>query len=153
MNENSRAPARAFLKAHKTGVLTTISSEGAPRARLIYYGSNDDFSIYFLTRKNTRKAQDIASHHRGSFVVASEEVPQTLQIEGIIADVTDQAEADEVLAELTDRLLSNTLYGAPLMRLDPDALAYYRLTPTWIRFGDFTEGRSTDEVFESLPIS
>src|SRR3989344_3572024 len=103
-----RADALAFLKARKTGVLATISPSNPPRARTIYYAADDSFSIYFVTLANTRKPEDFKTNGRAAFVVSGEAVPQTLQMEGAITDLTETATIDPILVELTRVLMLNT---------------------------------------------
>ena len=47
---------------------------------------------------------------------------------------------------------SNAKYYMPLERFDPADVRYYKLTPEWIRFGDFTEGHHTDEVLKEIAV-
>ncbi len=149
-SEQKKLDALAFLKAHKTGVLATLSPQHTPHARLVYYASDDSFKIYFLTLSNTQKAEDISRDAHGAFVVAAEEVPQTLQISGTIEDLTNSAIVDPVVTELFEHLKSNDTYHAPVTRFDAGKVLFYCLTPTSIRWGDFTEGHSTEEVFTDI---
>src|SRR5665213_1105517 len=66
----------AFLKSHRVGVLSTLAEDGRPRARTIYFASDTDFNIYFLTFSNTRKAEDLSKHPQAAFTVSVEEKPQ-----------------------------------------------------------------------------
>jgi uncharacterized pyridoxamine 5'-phosphate oxidase family protein len=139
-----------FLKKHKTGVLATISPAGHPRARTIYYATDDAFNVYFVTLASTRKPEDFKAHERAAFTVSEEAVPQTVQMEGMVTDLTETATIDPVMVELTGKLMSNTTYFAPLTRFDTSKLLFYRLKPEWIRWGDFTHGHTTEEVFHPL---
>jgi general stress protein 26 len=141
-----RDEALSFLVGHSTGVLATVSKEGKPRARLVYYASDDAFRVHFITLANTRKAEDLAAHSHAAFVVAEAAAPRTVQIEGAVEDLTDSATVDPMLADFVRMLMSNTRFGAPLARFDTATLKFYRLTPDWVRWGDFTFGRGTDTV-------
>lgn len=145
-----RLDALAFLKAHKTGVLATLAASGHPHARTVYYASEDSFAVYFLTLASTRKAEDLRAHDRAAFVVSEEAVPQTLQLEGWVADLTETATVDPVLVELTRVLMSNSKFFAPLTRFDAAQIRFYKLTPEWIRWGDFTHGQGTEEVLSLI---
>jgi general stress protein 26 len=146
MDGDKRRDALTFLKSHKTGVLSTLSPEGHPRARTIYYSCDDAFNIFFITLTDTRKVKDITAHEQVAFVVSAEDVPQTLQLEGTAEDQTEVAVLDENIAEITKHWLSNTAYRAPLTHFDPGIIRYYRITPTWVRWGDFRTGEGTSEV-------
>ena len=145
-----KTEALAFLKAHKTGVLATISPSGHPRARTIYYACDDSFSIYFVTLIHTRKSDDIKEHERAAFVISEEQIPQTLQLEGPITDLTETATIDPVLSDLTKVLMSNTTYFAPITRFDSAKILFFRLKPDWVRWGDFTKGQGTEEVLSPI---
>lgn len=146
-NADKRASALEFLKNHKTGVLATISPDGMPRARLLYYSCDDAFNVSFLTLSTTRKVSDLSSNQSAAFTVAAEEIPQSLQMEGKISDLTDSGTIDASLSKLTEHWLSNTTFGAPLTRLDTEGIIkYYRFTPTWIRWEDFTSGQKASDI-------
>jgi len=145
-----RDEALSFLTGHNTGILATVSREGAARARLVYYACDDAFQVYFMTFANTRKASDLAAHPHAAFVITETEVPRTLQIEGQVTDLSDEAGVDPALSDLVHTLQSNAKFGAPLTRFDPSTLKFYRITPDWVRWGDFTLGRGTDNVLTQI---
>lgn len=145
-----RADALNFLKSHNTGVLSTISAEGAARSRLVYYVPGEDFSIYFLTLVGTRKVEDIQSHPAAAFCVANDAIPQSVQIEGSVEDVSDVPVSDAIMHAIFEQLVSNAKYHAPLARFDLATVKFFRVVPTWIRWGDFTSGNHTDEVLSEI---
>ncbi len=142
----TREEALAFLVHHESGVLSTVSKEGKPRSRQVYYTCDNAFNIYFLTLANTRKVADLAANPSAAFVVSELELPRTLQIEGSAANLTDTAALDPLLSSFIKTLMSHAQFGIPLERLDAAAVQFYRLTPDWVRWGDFTFGRGTDDV-------
>ncbi len=152
MEPDSRAAALAFLKAHKTGVLATIAESGAPHARTVYFASDDTFGIYFVTNADTRKWADLQKDARAAFVVSNESVPQTLQIEGSIENLTGTALIEPALVDLAAVILSNTHYFAPLTRFNPADMVFLKLTPQWVRFGDFTSGKGTATVLHEIAL-
>ena len=60
-----------FLKSHKTAVIATTAMGEAPQASTIYYIVDNDFSIYFLTGKETRKFKNLERDNRIAFVVGT----------------------------------------------------------------------------------
>ncbi len=146
-----RADALAFLKSYNTGVLSTLSAEGSPRGRLVYYVCDEAFSIYFLTLVHTRKVEDMQKHPHVAFTVANEAVPLTVQIEGIVQEVSDVPVSDTIVHQIFKELVSNSTYHAPLARFDAATVKFFRIVPTWIRWGDFTSGNHTDEVLFEIP--
>lgn len=152
MTESGKAAAASFLHTHSVGVLATLSPNGTPRARSVYYATDDSFSIYFWTLTSTRKTEDIATNAYGAFVVSDENTPQTLQIEGTISDLTETATINDVIHRLSEKFMERGTHFAPLTHLDSGKIVFYRLTPTWVRFGDFTDGFGSDKTFTEIPL-
>jgi general stress protein 26 len=149
-SEGKREEALSFLVNHDTGVLATLSRANETHARMVYYTCDDAFNIYFITLKNTRKVSDLASNEQAAFVVSEMEVPRTIQIEGVVEDLTSSAVVDPLLTDFVHRLMSHDKYGIPLSHFDASELKFYRLTPTWVRWGDFTFGEGTDKVLTEI---
>ncbi len=144
--------ARSFLNEHSVGVLATVSSEGGPRARTVYYASTSNFQVFFFTLSGTRKVADINGDHRAAFVVSDTSAPQTLQMEGVLTELPDTTIADPIVKELMDTLMEKGAHFAPLTHLDASRILFYKITPTWIRWGDFTKGDGTDEVLLEITV-
>lgn len=147
-----RDEALEFLKTQEAGVLATLSEEGSPRARTVYYAADDAFNIYFFTLVGTRKVEEAARDARAAFVVFSSATPRTVQIEGTLEDLTETATMDEHVRTLSDRMLSRGLFSTPVTHLDPGKITYYKLSPTWVRWGDFTKGEGTAAVLTEIPL-
>lgn len=145
-----KADALAFLKSYNTGVLSTLSPGGTPRSRTVYYVCGEDFSIYFLTLISTRKVEDVRHHAEVAFSVSNDAVPQSIEIEGVAKDVSDLPVSDATVHAIFEQLQSNAKYQAPLTHFDAAVVKLYRITPTWIRWGDFTSGKHTSEVLFEL---
>ncbi len=144
--------ALAFLKFHTLGALATLSPEGEPHVRLAYYAGDETFATYFMSLANTRKVADIHANPKAAFVVSSEDKAHTLQIEGVFEEITDTATFGPILAELTKHLYPNEEPSAPITHMDASHPVLYKLTPTWIRWGDFTHGTHTNEVMFEIDL-
>lgn len=148
--EGKRDEALSFLVDHETGVLSTVS-DGKSHSRLMYYACDESFTIFFLTLVNTRKVADLRDNPHASFVVSDIDIPRTLQVEGIVEDLTEAATANPLLANSVQELMSRRgRYGLPLEHFDEAAVKFYRLTPSWVRWGDFTFGQGTDTVLTRI---
>lgn len=148
--EEQRAAALAFLKTEELGVLATSTPEDGPSARPLYYAADDDFNVFFTTLKNTRKVADILKSGRAAFTIYDRKKPAVLEIHGTIADCTESAVIGPVITELAHRISAKGDHFAPLTRLDSSVARFFKLTPTWIRYGDFSAGTGTDEVFTEI---
>lgn len=145
-----RQAALSLLKSRTAGVLATVSPEGTPHARTIYYSSDDNFEIFFMTLTNTRKADDVRNEKQVAFVVSDEEGPKTIQVEGIITELTDTAVIDPIIVDLLNTFMTNGEPTAPIAHLHASPVSYFKITPTWVRYGDFSHGQGEENVFSVI---
>lgn len=145
-----RDDALAFLVDNETGVLATLSKEGTPRARMVYYTADDNFNVYFMTLANTRKVADIGTNPHVAFTVSETNTPRTLQLEGTVTDLTMTATNDPLLVHFIKTLSSKSTYGIPIEHLDTAVMRFFKITPLWVRWGDFTFGEGTDNVMSTI---
>lgn len=150
MTDSTKQEALAFLKSHSLASLATVSPEGQPRARLLYYASDDAFNTYFLSLANTRKVADIRANPKAALVVASDDKEHTLQIEGVFEEMTDTATFGPMITELSKNLYPETGPSAPITHMDKAHPVFFKLTPTWIRWNNFTLGDGNSQVFAEI---
>lgn len=152
--ERARADALAFLIRHKTGVLATTGSEFGIHASMVYYTADSDFNVYFLTLMDTRKFKALQAHPQVAFTVATPDVPQTLQIEGMAADITLDPDAAKKKEELLKVLNSNPWFYPPSSKLDPADSVLVWIRPTWVRWADYAFAEpGSSHVFKEIPIN
>lgn len=153
MTDATKQEALAFLKSHSLATLATVSPEGQPRARLVYYASDDAFNVYFLSLANTRKVTDIRTNPKAALVVASGDKEHTLQIEGEFVEMTDTATFGPMITELSRNLYPEAGPSAPITHMDKARPVFFKLAPTWIRWNDFTLGDGNSRIFTEIPAS
>lgn len=149
-NSTKKEEALAFLKAHTLATLATVSADGYPRARLVYYACDDLFNLYFLSLANTRKVADIRANPKAAIVVSSDDKQHMLQVEGTFEEMTDTATFGPMIAELSKNLFPENAPSAPITHMDQGKPVFFKLVPTWIRWGNFTTGHGNTEVFEEI---
>ncbi|MDB5238585.1 MAG: hypothetical protein JWM46_855 [Candidatus Kaiserbacteria bacterium] len=148
-----RATALDFLKGHNAGVIATVSSEGDPHASVVYYVADDSFNIYFLTKLGSRKYTAIQAHPAAAFTVGRQDVPQTLQIEGVAVELTNEDEKRPHVAELMDTLAKNNPLYIPIAKMDSEVVIMW-IQPKWIRWADFSaHGIGNEAMFTEIPVN
>lgn len=153
MTNDTRAIAHAFLTSHKTGTLATVGSDGRPHASLVVYVFDEDFNIYFMTLRTSRKFAALSMHEDVAFTISSEAVPQTLQIEGKAADISSEYEAGSKKDDIFELLIKNSSFNAPISKMDTAQTAIIRITPAWVRWADyaFSEDGNT-EIWKEIDL-
>ena len=143
-----------FLGFQKSrlGVISTISTENKPESAFVYYTFDENLNIYFATRELSRKYKNILKNKNVAFAMATENPPQTLQLEGIAEAYHDTKEQKELFQELIV-LASAKHFSPPISQQSHfGALQFVRITPSWIRFGNF-EVRKHEGIFQEVELS
>ena len=124
-----------------------------PHASMVYYTADSGFNIFFLTFVDSRKYKALQAHPQVAFTVATPDVPQTLQIEGMAMDITLDADAAKKKDELFTVLNSNPWFYSPIAKLDPEQLVIVWIRPTWVRWADYAfSDAGSNHVFMEIPI-
>src|SRR6516225_1131230 len=90
----TKASLRDFINRRSVGIVSTVSSDGAPEAALVDIAATTDLSIVFHALETTRKSVNLRRNPRIALVVGGWDGPQTLQYEG----VADELEGPELAA-------------------------------------------------------
>ena len=150
---HARIDALAFLKRHRTGVLATVSKEWEPHASAVHYTADNEFNVYVLTLMSSRKYAALSAHPGVAFTVLTEDVPQTLQMEGVAMDISLSEDAKGKKDELFEVLNKNPFFYAPITKLDPATSAVIWIQPKWIRWADYAFAKTgNDRVFKEIII-
>lgn len=149
--DDPRTEALRFMKEHQAGVLATVGEDGQPHASAVYYTSDEKFNLYFLTQSSSRKAEALRANPKVAFTIGSQNVPQTLQIEGIAEEVRYQETRDEKAAQLAEVLMSASTYFAPVTKLNPADTVIIWIQPKWIRWADYaTQASGNENVWKEI---
>ena len=148
----SRQTALAFLSDLNAGVLATCGHDNMPHASIVHYVTDDSFNLYFLTKIGSKKYESIQAHPQVAFVVGKSEIPQTLQIEGVASEITNDSDKS-VHVQALMRVMSQHIPGyVPLAKMD-GSMTLMWIQPKWIRWGDFsTETIGNENVFTNISI-
>ncbi len=151
---SARTDALAFLKRNKTGVIATAGHDNLPHASAVHYYADDSFNIYFLTLPSSRKYKALSAHPQVAFTIIREDVPQTIQIEGMAQDITHSAEMKEKKEHILETLNANPFFFPPISKLDPEETAVIWVSPTWVRWADYAFAQyGTNRVFKEISIN
>lgn len=104
---NLNQEAKIFLTSHDIGVVSTVDGKGNVHGAVVYYVLGSDDEIFFVTKSETHKAQDILSYHQIALTIFDTQTMQTLQISG-----TAEIERDPKLSEeIYNRILRPRIAG------------------------------------------
>lgn len=137
----TRGALLAFLRAQPWAVEATINREGQPQAAVIGVAVTETLDLVFDTLSDSRKAANLRRSPRVALVMGWDD-GQTAQIEGIV----DEPVGDE-LQQLKDVYCQRFPDGHQRAALE--GIAYFRVSPVWIRHSDFRTTPPTVVVFDA----
>lgn len=118
MNELTLQNIVNFIKENPLCVLSTVSPENKANSASMYIFSDEMLNVYFATKKDTRKVQNLMNNPSVSLVIHKEATLVTLQMVGeaiAIDPALDGQKAYELLEPFRDKI-SN--YVAPISAVD-----------------------------------
>jgi uncharacterized protein YhbP (UPF0306 family) len=145
VTDDHRQAVQQMLAANSTLTLATTGGDG-PWAATVFFASDSDLNLYFVSDYRTRHARDLAESHSAAATInpdcsAWSDV-KGLQITGQVKPLTGMARAKGLalyLAKFTD---VQALFDRPKSK-DEETIAQrlkaanlYRLQPEWIRLID-----------------
>ena len=113
-------------------VQASVSAVGAPQAALVGIVVSDTFEVFFDTFVSSRKTVNLRENSVAALVIGptASGSERTIQLEGA---------ADEPAGLELERLLE--LYFARFpdgRQRQRSGITYWRVTPTWLRYSDFS---------------
>lgn len=130
-----------FLRAQPWAVEASVNQQGHPEAAVIGVAVTEKLELVFDTLSGSRKAANLRATPRIALVVGWDD-GQTAQIEGVV----DEPTGDE-LQQLKSVYLQRFPDGH--QRAGLAGIAYFRVSPMWIRYSDFRTTPPTLTVFNA----
>lgn len=139
-----------FLKAHPTGVLATVSPDGNPHATVIYYSLDDDLNLYFTTKRDTRKHDNIQHHDHVMLTVYEAFSQSAAEITGIAEEVKDTTLANKVFnSTLQASMRTAESSVPPISKVYAGHYVTYMIRPVEIRMATFMQTSSGfNDIYE-----
>ncbi len=130
--KNEKREALNFLKSQKTAVVATVSSDGEPQSATVYYIMDEDFFLYFMTGRETRKFKNLSKIPRISFVVGAGPELITVQGGGSVS-LLEHPYSDDLIMKLEQNLSLKESQYWPFFKLPEGAVAVFKIHPEWMR--------------------
>jgi len=131
--DTTREKLLSFMRQDLYAVQASVSTLGAPQAAIVGVVVSDRFEVFFDTLAGSRKAVNLRHNRAAALVIgpAAAGSQRTVQLEG----VTDEPSGAEL-----ERLLELYFVRFPdgRERQAWPGITYLRVTPTWLRYSDFS---------------
>lgn len=137
-----------FLQQESLLSLATVSADGKPQVADVYFVVDADLNIYFATRADSAKWTNALSPAGVAGVVTSQEQPVTVQFQGAV----QEASMGDTIKPVIEKLITATQTGEltkrwlpPVKQMKHGGLVIGKITPTWLRVGDFRDEHDNPE--------
>lgn len=131
-----------FLKRNHIAVLATADKQTAePHAATIYYGTDSQMNILFLTKEKTKKNLNIVSNPQVAIAIYEADTQITAQISGPVERIDDQTLKDKAIRVMAKYSLATAHTDqTPLSKLSAGDYVLYKLWPQTIKLGEYKYG-------------
>lgn len=134
--KQAKQEALEFLRSHNVGVLATVNTDRQPFASPVYYHCREEFTIFFLTTRNTHKSLNIKENDKVAFSVGTGPEYISVMIRGR-ASIADSEEQNLVLPNLMEKPDEENGFDWPMRKLEDfkeQNLVLYKITPEEVTF-------------------
>lgn len=147
--EALKSEAKNFLNEQMMGVIATIGQDNTPEAASVNYLLDENWVLYIITDKDTRKVQNLRQNSKAAFVVGNTAVPHTVQIQGNVEIVEDSNPAyEELRKKLVD---SKRLINDPMYDMFGHNYVILKFTISWMRWLAFDQSNGSPIFTELIP--
>lgn len=159
MTNNSEHPhqkVHTFLRHHHMGILSTVSTDGKPWGSAIYFIHDEAFKIYFVTKAETYKYQNLDANPYVALTVADEADQTTVQLAGTVAPLPFEDYTDVVFRKMPQQIhpAHDLEWMPPLSKLRAGNYMPLVLTPAKLQYADYKHVKSdkhADYIEQILP--
>jgi nitroimidazol reductase NimA-like FMN-containing flavoprotein (pyridoxamine 5'-phosphate oxidase superfamily) len=143
MSTDTHQKVYEFLKHNPMGVLATVSSDGKPWGAAVYFVVDQDLTIYFVTRADTFKYQNIEERPFASLTVVDEEHQRTAQMAGEVTKLPYEQYMDIFFGRLEKVAREETDgWAPPLHKVHAGNYIPLVLKPTKLQYADYGQRES-----------
>lgn len=143
----------AFLREHPVGVLTSVDPNGYPHGAVIYYYVDKHFSISFLTKKGTKKYDNLVRNGKIMLVVYEPLSQSVAQVIGEAEEMKDDYDVNAMAQHIFEASMKTSEGGVPpIVKLEAGEYAGFSIQPYQIRMAVYERPDSGDytQLFESI---
>lgn len=140
-----------FLTKNPVGVLSTAGGDSAPYSTTIYFVTDDNLNVYFLSKAETQKIKNIQDNNKIMLVAFEAKTQTNVQISGSAYEEKDGPSLQNIFKEILEvtRNTSNAEVP-PISKLFAGAYVVYKIKPAQINYSVYNQKDLEMAVFETI---
>lgn len=129
-----------LLNKHNIGILATSDNQSTPHAATIYFFTDPDFNIYFMTREGTTKQKNLDQNPKAALAIFEAATQKTVQISGTVTKIEDPNLRDGINSKV-HAITHDTSYkeSPPFTKLSSGNNVAYCLHPNKLRLAEYVK--------------
>ena len=113
-------------------VLASISNNLEPEAATVYFVSDDNFNLFFMTSESSKKTENLKVNGKVAFVMGWG--PESITIQGGgVAKELEKREAETFYA-LIEKVVLESSNQFPILQLAKEGYCTFKITPSWMSY-------------------
>lgn len=143
----------SFLQSQHVGVLSTVTPDRNPHGAVIYYLVDNELTVWFVTKKSTRKYDNIRHNNHVMLTVFEPHSQTTAQILGKAIEHSSET----VVSRVCDEIFKNVAVPhehqlPPIVKVQAGALTAFAIKPVDIKMAVYSKPDPDDheQLFESV---
>lgn len=140
-NPSIRLTAHKFLSTHRAATLATVTIKTKPDAATVFYIVDEELTIFFMTRIESRKFRNLEKQHVVSMVITDEKTMETIQLTGTAERIENLVEESGALTRLWIADYRNPNWPGPAVKLFESGhsvqLAVVKVVPLEMTYASF----------------
>lgn len=142
-----------FLRNNPVGLLSTVTPDNDPHGSVVYFTPDNTFRIYFLTKTQTRKYDNIAHNSHVMLTVFDPSALSVAQITGTAEPINENSKVNAIARSIMSAYIQIHSDGVPpIAKLNAGEYAALIIYPSLIRMATYgrPETGTYNELFESI---
>ncbi len=142
-----------FIGSNHAGVLASVDPNNEPHGVVIYHTIDKEFNVSFLTKKGTKKYDNLVRNDHVVLVIFEPSSQTVAQVIGKAHEITDGYEINRVAAAVFMTSLKTSEGGIPpIAKLNADEYVAFRIMPVQVRMASYArpDPGDYDTIFESI---
>lgn len=127
MQQDSVSTIATYINEHPLAVLSTVEPSGNPHGSTLYAGSDSQLHVFFMTKRDTRKHQNILGNPKVALTFSGEDHQTTLQLSGIASEVTVPDEGATAFQVLGSIRHNSEDFRLPISKIEAGPYIVYRV--------------------------
>ena len=130
-----------FLNKQPAAVLATLNQDKSPHLTVVYFHVDEDMSVSFLTKSDTRKSKNIKKRKKATLLAYDSKSQQSITISGKAQEIDSIPAGTKLFTETMQTALRTSEGGKmPLSQLlSAGHYALFKITPQQIEFSSYTD--------------